>query len=59
MTNQDKRAVESMIRCGLDLDEVIASFPKLDPAEVEEIYMVVREITGEIVEVPVLKVNCS
>ena len=24
MTNQDKRAVESMIRCGLDLDEVIA-----------------------------------
>ena len=59
MTNQDKRAVESMIRCGLDLDEVIASFPKLDPAEVEEIYMVVREIAGEVVEVPVLKVNCS
>ena len=59
MTNQDKRAVESMIRCGLDLNEVIASFPKLDPAEVKELYMIVREITGEIVEVPVLKVNCS
>lgn len=59
MTNQDKRAVESMIRCGLDLDDVIASFPKLDPAEVKELYMIVREITGEIVEVPVLKVNCS
>ena len=59
MTNQDKRAVESMIRCGLNLNEVIASFPKLDPAEVKELYMIVREITGEIVEVPVLKVNCS
>ena len=59
MTNQDKRAVESMIRCGLDLDEVIASFPKLDPAEVGEVYKAVREITGEVVEVPVLKMNCS
>lgn len=48
-----------MIRCGLDLDEVIASFPKLDPAEVEDIYMVYREIAREVVEVPVLKVNCS
>lgn len=59
MTNQDKRAVESMIRCGLDLDEVITSFPKLDRGEVEEIYKVVKEITGEVVEVPVLKMNCS
>lgn len=59
MTSQDKRAVESMIRCGLDLDEVITSFPKLDPSEVEEIYKVVKEIAGEVVEVPVLKVNCS
>ena len=59
MTSQDKRAVESMIRCGLDLDEVIASFPKLDQAEVEEVYKAVREITGEVVEVPVLKMHCS
>ncbi len=59
MTNQDKRAVESMIRCGLDLEEVIASFPKLDRGEVEELYKVVKEITGEVVEIPVLKVNCS
>ena len=59
MTNQDKRAVESMCRCGLDLDEVIASFPKLDQREVEEVYKIVRGIAGEVVEVPVLKMNCS
>ena len=59
MTNQDKRAVESMCRCGLDLDEVIDSFPKLDQREVEEVYNVVRGIAGEVVEVPVLKMNCS
>ena len=59
MTNQNKRAVESMIRCGLALEEVIANFPKLDRGEVEELYKVVKEITGEVVEVPVLKVNCS
>ena len=55
MTNQDKRAVESMCRCGLDLNEVIASFPKLDRREVEEIY---RLVTGmDVAEIPILKVN--
>lgn len=57
MTNQDKRAVESMCQCGLDLDGVIASFPKLDRREVEEVYRIVNEIDA--VAVPVLKVNCS
>ncbi len=59
MTNQDKRAVESMCQCGLDLEEVIANFPKLDREEVEEIYKIVKGISGEIVDVPVIKVNCS
>ena len=59
MTNQDKRAVESMCRCGLDLDGVIASFPKLDPTEVEGVYWAVKEMIGEVVKIPVLKVNCS
>lgn len=57
MTNQDKRAVESMCQCGLDLDGVISSFPKLDRREVEEIYRIVNEI--DVVSVPMLKVNCS
>ncbi len=59
MTNQDKRAVESMCQCGLDLDGVIASFPKLDPTEVEGVYWAVKEMIGEVVKIPMLKVNCS
>ena len=50
MTNQDKRAVESMCQCGLDLDGVISSFPKLDRREVEEIYRIVNGI--DVVSVP-------
>ena len=59
MTNQDKRAVESMCQCGLDLDGVIASFPKLDREEVEEVYRHIKEIAGDIVSIPILKANCS
>lgn len=57
MTNQDKRAVESLCQCGLDLDSIIESFPKMDPKEVEEIYRIVKGIA--VIDVPVLKVNCS
>lgn len=59
MTNQDKRAVESMCQCGLDLESVITSFPKLEKREVEEIYRIVNEIVEDVVKVPVLKLNCS
>ena len=59
MTKQDERAVESMCKCGLDLSDVIAGFPGLNPAEVENVFLKVREIAGDIVKVPVLKVNCS
>ena len=56
MTNQDKRAVESLCQCGLDLDSIIDSFPKMDPYEVEEVYRIVKEIT--VIEISVHKVNC-
>lgn len=48
-----------MSQCGLELEEVIASFPKLNKVEIEEIYKVVKETTGEIVKAPVLKKYCS
>ncbi len=59
MTNQDKRAVESMCQCGLDLEGVVASFPKLDRKEIEEVYRIAKKVSGEVAQVPVLKVNCS
>lgn len=57
MTKQDERAVESMCKCGLDLNDVIASFPGLNPAEVEGVFLKVKEIAGDIVKVPMLKIN--
>ena len=59
MTNQDKRAVESMIRCGLNLDVVIDNFPSLDQKEVEDVYWDIVKVRESVVEVPVLKMNCS
>lgn len=38
MQEQDKRAVESMCRCGLDLKSVISVFPKLPGEEIAAIY---------------------
>lgn len=42
MQEQDKRAVESMCRCGLDLKGVINVFPSLPREEIEAIYKFVR-----------------
>ena len=58
MTSQDKRAVESMCKCGLDLDALFDSFPSLDRTEVEAVYDAVR-VAESVVEIPVLKMNCS
>ena len=38
MQEQDKRAVESMCRCGLDLESVINVFPSLQREEIAAIY---------------------
>ncbi len=59
MTKQDMRAVESMIRCGLDFEGVCDSFPSIDRDEIEKVYVDFKLMMGEVVEVPVLKVNCS
>ena len=42
MQEQDKRAVESMCRCGLDLEGVINVFPSLPGEEIASIYKSVR-----------------
>ena len=38
MQEQDKRAVESMCRCGLDLEGVQNVFPSLPREEIDAIY---------------------
>ncbi|MBO4901568.1 MAG: hypothetical protein J5518_02060 [Lachnospiraceae bacterium] len=38
MSNQDKRAVESMCRCGLDFDGVCACFSSFPKEDILEIY---------------------
>ncbi len=38
MQEQDKRAVESMCRCGLDIDGVIALFPRFSREDIVLIY---------------------
>ncbi len=43
MNEQDKRAVETMCRSGLDLEELFGTFLTFDKAEIEEIYKRVRE----------------
>ena len=59
MQEQDKRAVESMCRCGLDLEGVINVFPSLPREEIEAIYKCVggrdTNANGE----SSININCS
>lgn len=51
MQEQDKRAVESMCKCGLDLKGVINVFPSLPGEEITAIYKSARgrdaDVNGE------------
>lgn len=58
MKEQDVRAVESMCRCGMELEGVVSLFPKFPPAEIEKIYnrihgVVIRDNKSKI------SINCS
>ena len=44
MNDQDKRAVESMCSCGLDLEGIIASFPMFPREEIIAIYENIRNL---------------
>lgn len=59
MKEQDKRAVESICRCGLDIDGVIALFPQFSREDIVRIYEAttgMAEGTGEEI---CISVNCS
>ncbi|MCR5789467.1 MAG: hypothetical protein K6G83_06205 [Lachnospiraceae bacterium] len=60
MNDQDKRAVEGMARCGIDLDGLCESFPKFPREELEAIYIATRKSIGSwSAPTPEIKTNCS
>ena len=60
MNDQDKRAVESLCRIGLELDTIIASFPKFSKEELTAVY---ESIKGESCDRETgnagISINCS
>lgn len=59
MQEQDKRAVESMCRCGLDLKGVINVFPSLPREEIAAIYKFVRNRDADANVESGISINCS
>ena len=59
MQEQDKRAVESMCRCGLDLKGVISVFPKLPGEEIAAIYKSVNDRGTDAGGEHGIMINCS
>lgn len=59
MQEQDKRAVESMCRCGLDLEGIISVFPSLPREEIAAIYKSVKGRDADVNEESSISINCS
>ena len=59
MSEQNKRAVESMCRCGLDLEGVINVFPGLPREAIEEIYKSVKDKDTDTDGKSNMSINCS
>ena len=57
MNEQDWRAVETMVLCGLDLEALCAVFPGFDTEAIRRVYESVKGVI-EADRAPV-KVNCS
>lgn len=59
MKEQDKRAVESMCRCGLSLEGVIDVFPMFPKEEIAEIYESIKGLSTGTGREPDISINCS
>ena len=59
MKDQDRRAVEGMARCGLDLEGLIAMFPGYPADEVTEVYREINKIIADDSEDITISINCS
>ncbi len=59
MKERDIRAVESMVRCGIDLEGLCAVFTTFPKEEVIEIYYRLHAESGREEVVQGIKMNCS
>lgn len=59
MKDQDRRAVEGMARCGIDLEGLIAMFPGFPADEVTEVYREINKIIADDGEDITISINCS
>lgn len=59
INDQDRRAIETMIYSGLELKALYAVFPKISKETIENVYKDMKADAGRLVEMPVLKCNCS
>ena len=60
MSDQDKRAVECMARCGIDFEGLCDSFPQFSRKDIEAIFVKIRKsIDAWSTPVPEIKANCS
>ena len=58
MNDQDRRAIESMILCGCELESVYAMFPKVPKSDIDEIYSEVKGQKPEANDTG-MSINCS
>lgn len=59
MKEQDKRAIESMCRCGLDIEGVISVFPAFPKEDVRAIYNSVKGLDSGTDGELNISMNCS
>ena len=59
MKDQDRRAVEGMARCGIDLEGLIAMFPGFPADEVTEVYREINRSMSDDGEQTTISRNCS
>jgi len=58
INDQDKRAVEGMARCGIELEGLIDSFPKFPAEDIEAIYKAIHQMDNQVESVNI-SMNCS
>ncbi|MCR5338874.1 MAG: hypothetical protein K6E75_09960 [Lachnospiraceae bacterium] len=59
MQEQDRRAVEGMARCGMDLDVLVSCFPSFPKDEVTDVYYSIQNKLRGLDDGMQMKVNCS
>ena len=58
MNDQDKRAVEGMASCGIELEGLLAAFPSFSAEEICEIYQMIHKDDNNTTDVNI-SINCS